>query len=813
MPKKRLVRFALALLAVPSGALAQIEPPSDYAERIEDRGEVGGVMTEADAESAQAETAEQSGGSVSGLSQRATRRVEEIVVQARRRDELLEETPLSVTAVSEQLLRENTTTRLADVAQLVPNLDFSLGRNVGNVGFSIRGIGNLEGGESGVGVYVDGVFMPGARGSVLNTVDIQQVEVLRGPQGTLFGKNTIAGAINVTTVKPSPDLEAFAFVRAGNLGLVETRAMINAPVSVGWFEDKLFTRFSIASANDQGNGFNTYRDERLGRRSGLWLLGSARLEPAPDVTIDLSGNWSRDSQNGNAGQCTYTGGGELDSLVLATFPTFPEDCAATGVRRNNANVAQIVDVQDYGIWGNVTWDVGEVGFLESLQLKAVGSWRQRSVRRRDDIDNTRNDLLRFSSLGGALAEGDPFDDQQFVAEGQVNGAALDGSLVFVTGVFAFWQKGDNATTTTALDGLSNSYAPIHSDNWDWAIFGQSTWDPIELLSLTAGLRYTEEKRGLERSAFDLTVDPPERTGGGRGSAIYTSWTPMASLAVPAPDDWLGDAPIDTLMGYLTYSHGFTSGGFNAALAGTSEGDAPLRPFEPATLDNFEIGFKTVGWDQRITFNASFFLGTYKDQQVVTLLVEPPTTPDGIPSIQRVVDNAAESTLKGFELEAFTRPIEGLEVNGNIGVTDARYDMFDSTRDDVPGDVPIDRSGQRFGLPELTSFVSAQYSFPVNPGSGWLEGWVTPRVEWAYTSDYFLGAPELPNSKAAGYNIINARLSYDFWDDRAQVALWGKNLIDKTVAGTREYATSLFGFDISYYRAPRTFGAELSVRLD
>ena len=809
----RLAGFLLFLLALPRLTFGQAEAPSEYVESIEDRGDTGGVMTEADAETAQAEAAERAGGSALGLSSRSTQRVEEIVVSARRRDELLEETPISVTAVSEQLLREATTTRLADVAQLVPNLDFSLGRNIRNQGFTIRGIGGLEGGERGVGVYVDGVYMPRALGSVLNTIDIQQVEVLRGPQGTLFGKNTIAGSINVTTVKPKPDLEAFGFVRAGNFASIETRAMLNLPVSVGWLEDKLSTRFSIATANDHGDGFNTFRDERMGRRSGLWLLGSARFEPRSDVTIDLSGNWSRDSQNGVAGQCEYYGGGQLEGLLLGTFPTFVEDCRATGVRRNNADTAQIADVLNYGIWGSAAWDVGAVAFFDSLQLKALGSWREQSNRRRDDVDNTRNSLVRLSSLGGDLADGDPFDSQQFVTEGQVNGTALDGSLAFVTGVFAAWEKRDNASTTSAINGFSNSYAPIRADDWDWAIFTQGTWDPIEWISLTGGVRYTEEKRGLERSAFDLNDDPPERTGGGSGSAIFTSWTPMASLAVPVPDDVLGDAPIDSLMGYFTYSRGFTSGGFNAALGGTSDGDQPLRPFEPATLNNFEVGFKTVGWDGRITFNASFFLGKYRNQQVVTLIVEPPTTPDGLPTVLRVIDNAAESTLQGFELEAFTRPIDGLELNGNIGVTDARYDEYEGTRADQSGNVPIDRSGQRFvGIPEFTSFVSAQYSMPVGGGPRWLEGWVTPRIEWSYQGNYFLGQPELPSSLAPGYNLINARLSYDFWDDRAQVALFGKNLTDETIPGTREYLVSTFGYSVTYYRAPRVFGGEISIRL-
>ena len=194
-----------------------------------------------DAQAAQAERALSTGEPAPGLSRRATTRVEEIVVSARKRDEFLEDTPVSVTALGADTLREVGVTQLSDIQDLVPNLQFRSGRNGITAGVQIRGIGTASpelAFDPGVGIYVDGVYLPRAFGQIVDVIDVEQIEVLRGPQGTLFGKNTVGGAINLTTVKPQPVPEAFVLARPSNFGRIFTEAMVNLPV----VEDLLFSR-------------------------------------------------------------------------------------------------------------------------------------------------------------------------------------------------------------------------------------------------------------------------------------------------------------------------------------------------------------------------------------------------------------------------------------------------------------------------------------------------------------------------------------------------------------------------------------------
>jgi iron complex outermembrane receptor protein len=269
------------------------------------------------------------------------------------------------------------------------------------------------------------------------------------------------------------------------------------------------------------------------------------------------------------------------------------------------------------------------------------------------------------------------------------------------------------------------------------------------------------------------------------------------------------------MGYFTYSQGFKGGGFNGVATGgtSSVGTGPAFKYDPETLDNFEIGFKLVGFDRRATFNASFFLGKYEDIQV-TQIRDTGFGPDGAPTIARVTDNAAKGTTKGVEFELQTTPIDGLVVTSSIGYTDAEYDDFSDALSDFDG-TTIDRSGDRFLFtPRLQTFLGLQYSIAI-PGlqGSALEGWLTPRAEWAYTSSIQWLGPEVPEATQSGYNLLNARLSYAFWDDRAEVAMWAKNLLDEAYFTNVTPIASTIGLITQAYAAPRTYGAEISYRFN
>lgn len=728
--------------------------------------------------------------------------VEEIVVRARRRDEFLEDTPVAVTALSPRTLSEHVVVQLDDVQDLVPNAVFRLGP-AGSQNIRIRGVGTGNRSlafDPGVGIYVDGVFLPRAIGTIIDIIDVEQIEVLRGPQGTLFGKNTVGGAVNVTTIKPTDVLEGSVLVRPGNLGTIDTRLMMNVPI----VEDTLAARFAFASTNRDGYVYNRFRDDGLSDRHSIAFLGSLRYRPVDDLTIDVTGTWAHQRSRSLGGQCVFVR--EVGTAALAP-PGFYPNCRESQPFDVEADTLQIANDETYGVWGIANWDVGDAGPLENLNVRSLTSWREQRPRYRFDLDNTKFFVAQISTAGGSIADGEPGFQRQVSQELQANGQALDGRLSYVGGFFAFWEDGNQNESVFALPDTLNqlTQSNISIDNFTWALFGQATADLTDWMSLTGGIRYTEDTKRLDFEQGDPRADFPASTqSGGR---TFPAWTPMGSLALTAPEDWIYEAQLDHLMGYFTYSRGFKGGGFNA-VSGSETAEGVDFSFEPETLDNFELGLKTIAADGRLTLNLAFFLGKYDDIQETSFR----DIGDDSGNLQRLTLNAAEATIQGIEAEVQLLPAEGWQVSGNIGYLDARYDSFPDGFSDLDGQ-PIDRSGQRLrGVPELQSFLAVQYSFALDDlGPEWLEGWLTPRVEWTYQGSILMLGPEVPAATQRGVNLLNARLSYDFAGDRAQVALWAKNLTDQAYFDSALPLVSTFGTFSRYYEPPRTFGAEISYR--
>ena len=802
-------------------AVAQNEAGVGYVEDIEREGAPAtGLDVEVDAAGAQAVSLES--GAEPALSRRTKRQVEEIVVSARRREEMLEDTPISITAINAEGLVEAQVTRFDELQFLVPNLridGFSGGRGGPGTEATIRGVGPTESGNTGVGLYLDGIFLLNGGGDLLNVLDIEQVEVLRGPQGTLFGKNTLGGAINYTTVAPADEFSGSAWLRVGRYNTVESRAMLNVPVKLGALEDKVFTRWSFASRNSDGYIYNSALDQYHAGIDALWFVGKTRILPTEDLTIDINANYTKQQSNGQGGRCFVVDEADasLRGLLLAANPNFYEKCAQTSNYEFHTFQQMLYQTQNYGIWGNINYDFGEIGFMDELSFKLLGSWRQRDFRNREDVDLTEDEIVQLSNINIGNVQGATDDRTGSLVEAQVFGTTLDGDVTAVAGFFASWlnQTRANITRTNSptLDTVGGfTVGPVEQNDKDWAFYGQATWNVIEWISLTGGIRYTSETRAVARSTIfpvgNGTTDDPVVTSAGSDSKTFTQWTPMASLQLFVPEDLLEDAPIDHLMGYFTYAKGFSSGGFNAVVGTGLAGG--LIPFDPATLDNFEIGVKTITLDQRATFNVSFFYMNYDDIQVVqSRTIEIPG--QDLPETARLIVNASSAVLKGIEGDVLLRPIDGLLITGNVGILDSTYGDFPDVWS-LDSRTPFNREGQTFNnTPYWTTFLAAQYSFDVDAGVPWLSGWLTPRVDWYYQDQVHTAQPEDPSGWQRGFNRVNARLSYDFLDDRAQVALWGKNLANAEYFYGGGGTTGFFGYAGRYYQEPITFGGEISYR--
>ena len=805
MDNKALVRW-FSLAASLAGVLtlygpgwaqeSPIEAPSAFEREIESQATSGGPGFEADAEGAQADQVERTG-AAEGVSRRAAGRIEEIVVRARKRAELIEDTPVAVTAISEQLIRESGITRTNEIQQLVPNMTF-LTTSSGNVAqVRIRGVGSSSTGiafDPGVGIYLDGVFFSRSQGSIFDVVDVEQVEVLRGPQGTLFGKNTVGGAVNITTVKPTSEVEGFVFVRPGNYGRFNARAMVNLPL----VEDRLFARLAYSTQNYGGHVYNFTRDEFLSDQNDNTFLGSLRFEPTDALTIDVSGTYINSRKNGRGGECRYI----FRAPLQAILPDIEEACARTGPFDTGSEIMQLVDVTNYGVWGVVNWSAGDVGAVEDVLVKLISSWRGQDTRYRADLDSTSIPGVNLSQAGPTIANGQPGSATQIQQELQVNASAWDGRINAVAGFFSYWDDAESGNTIAVPAVGSFTYTPVEVDNFTWALYGQATLDVTEDLAVTAGLRYTSDEKNLSQ-----TVVSASEVTSGSGGQTFDSWTPAATVTFRAREEWIDETPLEHVMAYFSYARGFKGGGLNGTL---QLQEAIPDPFGPETLDNFELGLKTISFDRRLSVSIAAFHGIYDDIQVNSQRSF--EDPDGNLIVQILTLNAAKATTKGVEVELTAQPIDGLFLQGSFGLLDAKFDSFPNAVSNRDGTV-IDRSGQRFDFsPTYQTFLSAQYSLPLDLGqSDWLQGWLTARLQWAYRDRYTTMGPEIPQGIQRGYNLLGARLSWNFLDDRAQVAVWGANLLDEAYFQDVVPISNTVGIVALWYEAPLTYGGELSWR--
>ncbi len=733
-------------------------------------------------------------------------RIEEIVVTARRREEFLEDTPIAITALSAASLENSNITTIDQIQELSPNLTIQTGAGNQTAQISIRGVGTPGVGiafDPGVGLYIDGVYLPRAQASIFDVVDVESVQVLRGPQGTLFGKNTVGGALSITTIKPADELGALISVRPGNLGAIRTRVSLDIPIDIGWLEDKLFSRVTFASRNRDGYVYNKTRDAWWGEENGLSFIGSLRFLPTEDITIDVTGSWFKDQVHDPLGKCVVV----QEEGLAAGVPGFWEGCRDTGPFEIAANENQISASSSWGTWGTIAWDLGDAGPFSGIVAKSITSWRRQLSPSILDADATQFAVIRVANFGGGGINGEAGQAQQIQQEVQVAASAWEERINLVGGAFFFWETADRTNGLSVLPDLplQKTANRIQTDNFTWAAFAQGTVTPTDWLSLTAGLRYTEDEKQASQINRNFARPPEDNIViNVSGKESFSSWTPMASLALFAPEPLLAWGGLDHLMGYFTWARGFKGGGLNAALAAAPEDG--LIPYKPETLDNYELGAKTIAFDGRLTFNLSLFQTSYDDIQRSsrqTLL-----GPDGEVETRQLTQNAAKASTRGVEVEFQWMPVEGMLISGLIGTLDAHYEKFPNAVNTSGGE-DVDRSGQRFiRAPRYNTFLAAQYAIPLT-GPNWASGYLTPRIEWAYRAAERFAEPEIPEAKQGGYGLVNARLSYDFLDNRAQIALWGRNLGDKVYINSAVPIVGAMGILVQGYGVPRTFGAELT----
>ena len=691
----------------------------------------------------------------------------EIIVTARRRDERLIDVPVAITAYSGEALEKAGAIDITDIGATTPNttLEVSRGSNSTLSAF-IRGVGQqdpVSGFEQGVGIYLDDVYLNRPQAAVLDIYDVERIEILRGPQGTLYGRNTIGGAVKYVT-KQLP--EEFSLKIKGTLGTYDQADLVvTASAPIG---DLLRVGGSVARLSRGGFGDNlttgteNYNKDVWAGRGTVELGGYGA-----QVLIRISGDYSKDKSDPR-------GGHRLIPSLATGAPVLDNVFDSRGGLNDPKQ-----DIEAYGLAMNVTAELSD-----TVTLRSISAWRK-------DRSATPID---FDALPAVDVDVPGFYfNEQISQEFQL---LYEGDRL--KGLLGFYYL--DASADTLFDvRIFNTFAGLTAfteadvDTTTFAIFGDATFDFTDRLSLSVGGRYTWDKR----EAFILRQNylgggSPVFGGAGvpfgtpstnfDGSRSFNKFTPRASLSFkPTPDHTL----------YASYSQGFKGGGFDprgvganapAAIPG-SPTDAEVSAFLsflPEQVDSYEVGYKGSLLDGALNVALAAFYADYTDVQIpgsvaCTILVGTPPAP--IPSFCGVVSNAGKASFKGLEFEGRARLGEDLAAVGDrltlstaLGYIDAQYKEYVTNIGGVPTDVADFREVQN--TPKWTASANLAYSTPIGDGD------LSFGTTLSYRSKTYQFEIPNPYIDQKGFALWDASIVYTAPDDRWSLGVFGKNLTDK-----------------------------------
>lgn len=709
--------------------------------------------------------------------------LEEVVVTARKRVESLQDTPISITAFTSADIEARQLDSIGEITQSTPNLVFDSGVTLTGTSASssvfIRGIGQLEftfNADPGVGTYVDGVYLSRSIGGLVHLLDVERIEVLRGPQGTLFGKNTTGGAVNITTKKPANEFGGKAGIYLGRFDRVEGYASVNFPIS-----DVLTTRTNFSVRKREGyvtrlfDGADSGDVDAFSGRSVINWQASDSLE----FLISIDGTRERQgvlpivpltaiNENAPFGQA-YNGAIAGPPCVPSPSPLNNPSCFnnqytnGTGPFSNRAGFESRSDLNLWGVSATITWDIGH------LTVKTITA-----IRDFDSITTPDLDLSPLPVFDDTLTQ----DMTAISQEIQLLGQSFDNRLEWILGAYYLHEDANHLEDIAASIGRLR--AGGDTVNESIAVFAQGTFNITDKLSITAGLRYTDETRRYTPDASlaipmgpTIVILPPQAF-----KASANEVTPMVNLAY---------AWSEQLNFYVSYSEGFKSGGFSQRI--TTPNPAPPS-FDPEFVKVVEGGMKLQAWDNRLRLNASVFHTDFSDVQVQGMV-------PGVIGLATV--NAGEADIDGFELELSLLPKQGLLLQGGVGYLDAEYTEL------APSVVGITLDSRFPSAPKWTTNTSISYEYVLPHGHT-----ITPRMDWFYRTSASNAAIENPVLIQDGYSLLNASIAFETGDGKWRVVLSGKNLTNETylIDGN---ITVAFGTAYGTYALPRTWAVNLERR--
>jgi iron complex outermembrane receptor protein len=705
-----------------------------------------------------------------------------IQVTARRRTESIQDVPVAVSAFSEEQLRDLQATSIDGLQGAVPNMNIVQGRGSSNsVNVFIRGIGQpdaLQTFDPGVGMYVDDVYYSRINGALFSLFDVGQVEVLRGPQGTLYGRNSTGGAIKLNTKNPFDNPGGAVELMVGEFGRRDLRAYIGHQAGEN-------VAFSVAAASQKMDGYVKDPDTGMeyNGEDTRAFRGKLAFRPSESLSVTLSADWTRQDNALTLGQPTaplYATDLMLGPVLLLPAPTGKYDFRS----RTSFAPDQGQEMTHRGVSAHVDWDISN-----AWTFKSITAWRALETSSFIDIDASEFEL------GDVLVA---LDQEQFSQEFQFqydNGSNVQAvfGLYYLREDVPSYQEA-YADDFLLLGGFPLTFLRTIDDdlsNTTYAAFAHVSWAFAPTWNLSAGLRWSRDNKDYWRTTSTysnlpaLSADPQVEF---TISDSWSAWTPSLSLEKHFSD---------RVMGYVSANRGYKAGGFN----GRANSAAEISTFNPEYVWTYELGLKSQSANGRLRGNVAAFRSNYRDFQARVSEVQNPGDP--VPTFAFPVLNAAELVIDGVEFEGSALLGDSTLLSAQLGWMNARYERFDDPRVDVDPTLAGLHDHVPFS-PEFTARLALQHTFQLGG-----RGSLTLGGDVSYRDDTWLSVDNRPGLMQDAYTLVGL---FGVWDSPQyawQVRAGVRNLTDEVYKIEGQEFSSIGNIQTAYYGMPRNW--YLSVR--
>jgi iron complex outermembrane receptor protein len=770
-------------------------------------------------------------------SQADTGGLEAIVVTARKRSEDLQRTPISITAFTQQDLETHGVRSVLSLASQTPSLSFqqspydAVGSYIGMRGQQATDIVITQ--TPPVGIYVDDVYYSTTLATTLeNFQGVEQIEVLKGPQGTLYGRNTTGGAIKIATKMPDySGVNGDVKIGYGRFNQKSVSGTVNLPI----VDNRVALSLGGQYSKDDGYGRELNNGTNLQSHESEAFRGALRLDLTDKLQVVVRGEWAHAKSTQNIEDLVYVSPGFsigaasvaaqigaltpqdfgiLGSLLTTGAPPAGATPQQIGAFFNDVNAGRTAlasyicssrqcrnvyypkpsQLAAFGLAGAVPIGSDTTIDLSTASVVAMYQFSSdlylKSITAHQETDRTS--IVSTSASPFLLIDGiaDAQDPKQLTQELQLGGNSFDDRLKWVTGYYYFHLKGDDEGINTELvPFLPNPIYNISNfKDVSNSVYGQGTYALTSTVNATGGVRYTSEKTTLilgNHNALQCQVDGVPATGAPCANSFDNSFS---NVSYTAGFDWQVE---DNVLLYAKTSRGFRAGG-------TNQRSNPALPYAPETVTDYEVGVKSDWFDRRLRGNLAAYHSDYKNIQRSVYV-------NNSNSFVTEIQNAASAKINGAELEVTARPMRALTLSASVAYTMPKYDKY--TGFTATG-TPVDLSHNDF--PNVSRWQAGMSgAYTLNDGLGALE--TTLDFSYRSTVDYQPDnhdANSAPYTIQGGYGLLNARISQEISAWKAKVSLWGKNIADRHyIAGANDFSTQL-GYAYTIPGMPATYGIEI-----